>query len=202
MIIEIILRFSFISFFNYIITRMLYLLSLLSIAFSECELPSMSIGNFNITSERQLKEIIKKEPVFLLGITSVTSCAKCCESEPLYQTLLETIEKYTPKVPFIRLDIEKNPFISKYIGEKDIEHQIYGVRKGDFFKYHDLQDALKILRFADKLISPVNFIKKLEDAVDFIKLPKGEFNSLRVLAILYDPDLISDYEKAISKFPN
>ena len=185
-----------------IITRMLYLLSLISIALSECELPSMSIGNFNVTSERQLKEIIKKEQVFLLGITSLTSCPECCESEKLYKSLMETIDEYTPKIPFIRLDIEKNPYIAKYIHENDIVHQIYGVKKGEFFKYLDLPDVMKILKFADNLLSPVRYIKTIEEAEEFLELPKGGFDSLRVLAILYDDDFLEDYKASVSRYAN
>ena len=52
------------------ITRMLLSFMLIALAQSECELPNMSAGHFNLTSEKQLKDIMKKEPAFLIGISA------------------------------------------------------------------------------------------------------------------------------------
>jgi hypothetical protein len=161
----------------------------------------MSVGTFNITSERQLKDIIKKESIFLIGLTS-KDCEDCCKHEPIYSTFMETAAKYSPKVPLMRHDVSSSSFIKKYISDIDRLPQLYGVRKGVFYKYHDLMDALKILRFADKLISPVHVMDKVEDVLEFLKPPTGGFQSLKILALVTDIDLLEDYQAALSPISN
>ena len=181
---------------------MLFFLSLLHLVLSECEYPALSVGNFNITSERQLKDIIKKEPVFLLGTSSSSSCESCCLHEPFYKTLMETLENYRPRIPLIRIDMNAYPFIKSYLIEGESLPQIYGVRKGTFFRYFDLQEPMKVLKFADRLISPVQYLTKLEDIEEFLTPPTGGFSSLKLLALLHDSDLKPDFEKAVSSLAN
>jgi hypothetical protein len=180
---------------------MFILLGLFFIVRGDCELPVMSIGHFNISSERQLKDILKKEPIFLLGITS-SSCENCCKSEILYKSLLEVLDSYRPKIPFLRIDITAHPFIKKYAIEQVNVPEIFGIRKGNFFKYYDMQDALKIVRFVDKLISPVTYMNNLEEIHEFLKPPTGGFNSLNIIAFLYDSDLRIEFEKAVAPLSN
>ena len=161
----------------------------------------MSIGTFNITSERQLKDIMKKESIFLLGLTS-KDCEDCCKHESIYNSFMETSAKYTPKIPLMRHDVSSSSFIKKYIPDMDKLPQIYGIRKGVFYKYFDLVDALKILRFADKLISPIFHIDKLEDVLEFLKPPTGGFQSLKVLGLITDSDTLEDYTNAVASIAN
>lgn len=174
---------------------------LISIVKSECEFPPLSIGTFNITTERQLKDIIKKEPTFLLGLSS-KSCEECCKMEPVYNSFLETAAKYTPKIPLMRIDLHTSPFINKYLPEIDTIPALYGVRKGVFYKYLDLPDSLKILRFVDKLISPLFHMDNLEDVLEFLTPPKGDFQSLKILGLFEDKDLVHELEDAIRLFSN
>ncbi|OMJ85946.1 hypothetical protein SteCoe_12649 [Stentor coeruleus] len=183
------------------LTRILLIVLIIGLGSAECEFSIMSFGDFNLTSEKQLKDIIKKENVFLLGLTS-GDCQGCCESENFYQTLMETLDKYRPRIPFIRHNLQKSNFISKYIPEQDKLPAIYGVKKGTFFKYHDMQDSLKILRFADRLISPVFYMKNLTEVLEYLNPATGGFNSLKLLAVLDDSDLKQDYEKSVEKLGN
>ena len=43
---------------------------LLFYAYADCKIPNLSVGHFNITSEKQLKDVIKKEPAFLIGLSA------------------------------------------------------------------------------------------------------------------------------------
>lgn len=190
-------KFSIREFYN-MLTRMLLIVLIIGIVSAECEFPIMSFGDFNLTSEKQLKDIIKKENVFLLGLTS-GDCENCCETESFYQTMMETFDKYRPRIPFIRHNLQKSTFISKYIPETDKLPAIYGVKKGVFYKYHDMQDALKILRFADRLIFPVFYMKNLTEVLEYLNPPTGGFSSLKLLAVLDDSDLKQDYEKSVEK---
>ncbi|OMJ96360.1 hypothetical protein SteCoe_107 [Stentor coeruleus] len=183
------------------LTRIFLLSSLIALCLSECEFPVMSFGDFNLTSERQLKDIIKKERVFLLGLTS-SNCDHCCESEPFYQTLVETLAKYKPRIPFIRHNAYLSPFISKYASESDILPGIYGIKKGVFFKYHDLAETMKVLKFADRLISPVQYMNKIEDVLEYLKTPTGGFDMLKILAVFDDSDYKQNFEKQIEPFSN
>lgn len=183
------------------LTRIFLISSLIALCLSECEFPVMSFGDFNLTSERQLKDIIKKERVFLLGLTS-SNCDHCCESEPFYQTLVETLSKYKPRIPFIRHNAYLSPFISKYAPESDIHPAIYGIKKGVFFKYHDLVETMKVLKFADKLISPVTYMNKIEDVLEYLKPPTGGFDMLKILAVFDDTDYKQSFEKQIEPFIN
>jgi hypothetical protein len=80
--------------------------------------------------------------------------------------------------------------------------QLYGIRKGVFYKYHDLVDALKILRFADKLISPIFHMDKLEEVLEFLKPPTGGFQSLKLLGLITDSDTLEDYTNAVAPIAN
>jgi Thioredoxin-like domain len=182
-------------------TRVLVLLFILELIKGDCELPNFSVGHFNITSERQLKEIIKKESVFLIGI-SASSCSECCKTETVYQSLTENMKQYRPIVPLLRIDLDSASFIRPYIPDHDKLPEIYGVRKGKFFKYNDVLDVMKLIRFADKLISTVTYLTTYEDIDKFLEPPLGGFNSLKVIAFLYDSDLKGDFEKAVSPMAN
>ncbi|OMJ91361.1 hypothetical protein SteCoe_6157 [Stentor coeruleus] len=183
------------------LTRMLLIVLIIVIVSAECEFPIMSFGDFNLTSEKQLKDIIKKENVFLLGLTS-GDCEECCEAETFYETLMETFDKYRPRIPFIRHNLQKSTFISKYIPETGKLPAIYGVKKGTFYRYHDMQDSLKILRFADRLIFPVFYMKNLTEILEYLNPATGGFSSLKLLAVLDDSDLKQDYEKSVEKLGN
>ena len=174
---------------------------LLSLVQSKCDFPVMSIGTFNITSERQLKDIIKKEPIFLLGLTS-KDCDYCCKHETIYNAFMDKASKYTPKIQLMRHDVSSSSFIKKYIPVIEKLPQLYGVHKGVFYEYHDLIDASKILRFADKLISPISHIEKLEEVLEFLKPPTGGFQTLKVLGLLTDSDTLEDYKNAVIPIAN
>lgn len=178
---------------------MLFNFLLIYLVRSECEFPTLSIGNFNISSERQLKDIIKKEPTFLIGISS-KDCEECCRMETYYNSFMEVALKYSPKIPLMRYDASSSNFISKYIGGIDSVPALYGVRKGVFHKFFDLPDSMKILRFVDKLISPIYHMDKLEDVLEFLSQPKGDFQSLKILGLFEEKDLVQEYEEAIRPF--
>lgn len=180
---------------------MLFLLYILVSVQAQCELPNMSVGDFNLTSEKQLKDVMKKEKSFLIGL-SASWCEECCKREPLYKKLVEKLELYRPRIPFIRIDAAKSPFIKKYLGDHDTVPQIVGVRNGVIYRYLDLMNIDKIFKFADKLYAPVKYIENLSDAQNFLSKPTGKFDTLRVLGVFYDSDLIEEFQKAVEPFCN
>ena len=184
------------------ITRMLLSFMLIALAQSECELPNMSAGHFNLTSEKQLKDIMKKEPAFLIGI-SASWCEECCTKEPIYQQLVNALNRFTPRIPLLRLNIATGSFIKKYLkSDHDTVPQVIGVRKGDFFKYNDLFTAERLLRFADRLFAPVQYLNNATQVLDFLQTPGGKFDSLRIIGMLYDSDLRKDFENAMGQLCN
>lgn len=180
---------------------MLFFFGLLKTVLSTCEYSSMSIGHFNITSERQLKEVMKKEPIFILGPTSL-SCESCCKSETFYKSIVDTLENYRPKIPFIRIDVDSSSFIKPYLIDGEGMPQLYGVRKGEIFRFYDLQDINRVLLFLDRLLSPVLYMSNLEEIQEFLTPPIGKFSSLKIFAVLYDSDLKEEFEKAVASLPN
>lgn len=191
----------FIYLINKITPRMFFTLLLVSLVKAECELPNMSVGTFNLTTEKQLKDIMKKETAFLIGL-SASWCEECCLREPIYKKLLEKLENYRPRIPLVRVDVSTSTFIKKYLPGQDSVPQIVGVHKGTFFKYLDLQTPESLLRFAGKLYSPVQYMHNLTEVHSFLQAPTGKFDTLRILGMLYDSDLQKDFEDAMSAICN
>ena len=180
---------------------MILIFFLLSQAFSECELPNMSAGHFNVTTERQFKDIMRKEPAFLVGL-SASWCEDCCKKEPLYKALTEALDQYRPRIPLVRIGVAASPFIKKYLNDQDSVPQILGVRKGTFYRYLDLHNTDRLVRFADRLYYPVQYLHDIYNVNEFLEKPEGKFDTLRILGVLYDTDLKEQFENAMGEIAN
>ena len=61
---------------------------------------------------------------------------------------------------------------------------------------------MRVLKFADRLISPVQYLNNLEEIQEFLTPPTGGFSTLKLLAVIHDSDLKTDFEKAVSALAN
>ena len=122
--------------------------------------------------------------------------------EPVYQKLVETLNEYRPRIPFLRIDVGKSQFIRKYLSDHEDVPSVIGVRKGSFYKYHDHTKIERFIRFADKLYAPVKYLNDITEITQFLQTPKGNYDSVRILGVLYDSDLIKDFENAMDKICN
>ena len=61
---------------------------------------------------------------------------------------------------------------------------------------------MRVLKFADRLISPVQYLNNLEEIQEFLTPPTGGFSILKLLAVTHDSDLKTDFDKAVSALAN
>lgn len=179
----------------------------LILAQSNCTLPNLSIGDFNVTSEQQFKAITNQQNTFLIAI-SAKWCNHCCHVEPVYSEVVKILDTLEPKIKLGRVDLAKVSFIKKHILGTDQLPLLYAVKKGKFYAYHDIFESENIVSFVDKIYKPLVILDS-EDEIDrFWSAPKDSAqNYLRVIAFLYESEesedsLIEQYEKASLNLAN
>lgn len=169
-------------------------------ATEECELPQLSIGDVNVTSEAQWKSLLKTEEFFIFSVTA-SWCSHCCRLEPILREVLGVFERLSPRVSLIRADLAKNPYLKRNLKDSDQMPQIYAVTKGKFYKFHEEYNPYKIIGFIDKVYKPIHKLIDEEEINEFLEPPEGNNNFLTVLAFLYDDEddedsVLKQYERA------
>lgn len=118
----------------------------------------------------------------------------------MYKEVVRILDTLTPRIKFARVDLAKNNFLKKHMGEGDEVPVLYAVKKGKFYKYHENWNLKKILHFIDRMYLPLITLTTEETIDEFLTPPQGNQNFLTLVAFIYDEDesedsLIKQYEK-------
>lgn len=133
--------------------------------------------------------------LLLLGV-SASWCTHCCLLEPalsqLKDLLTDFFVKFTqPAVPIVRVDTAAHPFMQAKIQDSSQLPQLYGIKKGKFYRYLNFYDPKIILSFIHKLNNPVLELKSEQEVENFMKV-EGEQNFLRTIAFIFDEERDED----------
>ena len=168
----------------------LWLLTLVS-AQPHCSQPNFSAGDFNLTSEKHLRTLLKSEEPFLLGL-SAGWCSACCLYEDKYSAMLARMAEMEKKVTFVRADVKTADYIRKYVGSVEEVPKLYYVHKEVFYPYVEEANGYIMYLFVERMLKPY---KTLESEEDFGKFWADKRRIRRVLGLIYDGDrdLDSDF---------
>lgn len=137
----------------------------------------------------------KDHDLFILGV-SASWCAHCCLAEPVLFSLKEMLTNSSvisiqSPVPIVRVDTASQTFFQNRIQDASQLPQIYGIKKGKFYKYLNVFDPMKILNFINKLNNPVIQLNTEQEVEDFLKV-EGEGNFLRTVGFFFDDERDED----------
>lgn len=168
----------------------LWLFALVS-AQPHCSQPNFSAGDFNLTSEKHLRALLKSEKPFLLGI-SAEWCSACCLYEDKYAAMHARLAETERKVEFVRADVKTADYIRKYVGSVEEVPKLYFVHKEVFYPYVEEANGYIMSLFVERMLNP---FKALESEEDFGKFWVDKRKIRRVLGLVYDGDrdLDSDF---------
>ena len=147
---------------------------------SDCPLPNMSSGSFNLTSEPQLKDLMKAEYLFVLAI-SAQWCTHCCSLEPLLSAATASLSDLN--IALVRGDLSTQTYLSKYIDKARPLPLVYIVHKNRLRLCEYPMDD-DFYAFIDKFYRPFTSLDTEEQVDDFLVLQETE--QLAVVGFLYD----------------
>jgi len=168
------------------ITRKLLCLFLVvqTVLSKNCTLPNLSVGDTNITSERNFRELSRENDLFLLAV-SAKWCAHCCQFEPRLEQVHQLLKQETP-YKLVRADLARLNFLRKYLYDKNEMPQLYAVKSGKFYKFVDMLTPEKVLKFLRRIESPLVEINSTEELEEFLKEPPGQENYLKTVVFAFE----------------
>jgi Thioredoxin-like domain/Thioredoxin len=152
-----------------------------------CELPNFSAGNFNITSEKQFKDLVKKDELFLLAL-SAKWCTHCCQFEKILQDTTKELNQRNFTVA--RADISTQTYLSKNVDKNENLPHLYVIYKGKFKRY-DYPMGPYVYTYIDKFRNP-HQVLNTEAQIERFLMPSDDD---LIIVIGFISDLSEDYLK-------
>ena len=159
---------------------LIFLLSISLSSSSECPLPNLSAGSFNLTSEQHLKDLMKSEYLFVLAV-SAQWCTHCCSMEPYLSYATDALDQSDIKL--VRGDLASQGYLSKYIDKTRSLPLLYIVHKNRF-RLYDYPMGDTFYAFVDRFYRPFTPLETEEQIDDFLELKDNA--QLAVVGFLYD----------------
>ncbi|OMJ95175.1 hypothetical protein SteCoe_1551 [Stentor coeruleus] len=172
---------------------MLFLLISLSFALAyECDYPNFYSGHLNITTEKQFRDLMKKEKLFILAL-SAKWCTHCCKIETSLVEALPEIEKKGLKL--VRADLSTQTYFNKIIEKSESLPHIYIVYNNELKRF-DGQVGPSLFTFIEKFSNPHQILSSVEEIDDFFS--SSPSISLAMVGFIFDTS--EDYLKIYQNF--
>ena len=170
---------------------LLWLLTLVS-ADHQCSHSNLSVGDFNVTSEKQFRWLLKSEAPFLLGL-SAEWCSSCCPYEELYELMHSRIKEAGLSITFVRVDVKASDYIRKYVGSVEDIPKLYFVHNEVLYPYTEEANGYIMYLFVERMFKPVQLLDS-EEAFKTYWEDKRKVR--RVIGVIYDTDRDQDSDYA------
>lgn len=171
---------------------LLLLISLFLTLAYECDYPNFHTGHLNITTEKQFRDLMKKEKIFILAL-SAKWCTHCCKIETSLVEVLPEIEKKGLKL--IRADLSTQTYFNKIIEKSEALPHVYIVYNNNLKRFEG-QLGPSLFTFIDKFENPHQILSSVEEIDDFFILSPS--TSLSIVGFIYDTS--EDYLKIYQNF--
>ena len=147
-------------------------------------------GDQNLTSERQYKDLLKKESLFILGV-SAKWCRYCCQIEESFEPLLPVLQ--SRQIKLIRADLSTQSYLSKLIDKNDVLPHTYIAHKGVLKRYeYPLDDTL--FTYIDIYSTPHENLPDISAIESFLS---DDSKEIKVIGYIYSEDeYLEDYKSA------
>jgi hypothetical protein len=171
---------------------MLLLLSFLSLVQSNtnCTFSQLTFSDLNLTSEKQFKDLLKKVPLFLLGV-SAKWCRYCCHIEEKYEKIYPGLN--SRKLKLVRADLSTQSYLSKFIDKNDALPHLYIASEGVLKRYEYSMDEY-IFEYLSVFSSPHQVLSTGDELLSFLSEDSKE---IKVVGFIFDQEeFLKHYQKA------
>lgn len=157
---------------------------------SNCTYPMLTFGDQNLTSERHYKDLLKKESLFILGV-SAKWCRYCCQIEDLFEQILPGLQ--SRQIKLIRADLSTQTYLSKLIDKNDVLPHTYIAHKGSLKRYeYPLDDTL--FKYINIFSSPHETLSDLSAIDNFLS---DDSKEIKVIGYIFTQDeYLEEYKSA------
>mmetsp|Transcript_7003 Transcript_7003/g.6186 ORF Transcript_7003/g.6186 Transcript_7003/m.6186 type:complete len:616 (-) Transcript_7003:23-1870(-) len=137
-------------------------------------LPILSVGDYNITEERDISFYKQRYDIFILAISD-SGCEECCHTEVMLNSVHEYITNKSVgykdlEIPLVRLDYANfHEMVLEDTLNMNRLPKTFLFFKSKFYAFEEVDNDKLFLHFMNRVFYPVVILKTKKDVNNFIK---------------------------------